>query len=83
MELRFTGHAVQVITERKIRAEWVEHAVREPAWREPDPHDPEVERFFRRIPERSDRTLRVAVNTATTPWRVVSAFFDRNARKKP
>jgi hypothetical protein len=66
--------------ERLIPKEWVELAVTEPALRSPDPNDPEVERFFRRIPERGDRVLRVAVNTEVVPWRVVSVFFDRSRR---
>ena len=63
--------------------EWVERVVAVPALRSPDPSDPAVERFFGRIAERDDRTLRVVVNTNVAPWRVVSVFFDRNMRKKP
>ena len=40
-------------------------------------------RFFRAIPERQGRVLRVAVNTQVAPWRVVSVFFDRGMRAKP
>ena len=68
------------MAERAIPKDWVETAVAEPSLRTPDPNDPEVERFFRRIPEHGDRVLRVAVNTRATPWRVVSVFFDRNMR---
>ena len=50
------------------------------ALRTADPNDPEVERFFRRIPEHGNRVLRVAVNTRVAPWRVVSVFFDRSMR---
>ncbi len=39
------------MNERMIPIEWVESAVVEPDLRAPDPNDPEVERFFRRIPE--------------------------------
>ena len=80
MRLTFTRHALRVMTERLIREDWVEHAVAAPELRTPDPNDPEVERFFRRIPERGDRVLRVAVNTRVVPWRVVSVFFDRRMR---
>ena len=65
-----------------IPAEWVQRVVAEPTSRVPDPNDPEVERFFRRIPEKDNRILRVAVNTNVAPWRVVSVFFDRNMRGK-
>ena len=82
IELEFTRHAVQVMAEREISVEWVERVVAGPAFRLPDPNDPDVERFFRRIPERDGRALRVVVNTHKAPWRVVSVFFDRNARKE-
>ena len=68
--------------ERAIPIEWVERVLAEPEIREPDPNDPEVERFFRRIPKNDDRVLRVAVNVRGIPWRVVSVFFDRSMRGK-
>jgi hypothetical protein len=68
------------MAERMIPAEWVELTVAEPALRTADPNDTEVERFYRPIPEHSDRALRVAVNTRVVPWRVVSVFFDRGKR---
>ena len=82
VHLEFTRHAVDVMEERTIRSEWVERVVAEPTMRVPDPNDSEVERFFRRIPERGDRVLRVAVNTRVAPWRVLSVFFDRGMRGK-
>ena len=82
MELEFTKHAIHVLAERTVSREWVERTVREPELRQPDPNDPLVERFFRRIPENGNRTLRVAVNTQVAPWRVVSVFFDRSKRDK-
>lgn len=74
MTLEYTRHAVQVMEERVIPREWVELAVAEPALRTPDPSDPEVERFFRHVPEHGGRVLRVAVNTRVVPWRVVSTL---------
>ena len=78
--LQYTRHAARAMGDRMIPGEWVELTVAEPALRTPDPRDPEVERFFRRIPEYSGRVLRVAVNTRVAPWRVVSVFFDRSMR---
>ena len=80
LTLEYTRHAVHAMDERMIPREWVESAVAEPALRTSDPNDPEVERFFRPIPERGGRVLRVAVNTRVAPWRVVSVFFDRSMR---
>ncbi len=82
MELEYTKHALDVMDEREIPVEWIERTVFEPYLRVPDPIDPEVERFFRRIPEYGDRALRVAVNTKVATWRVVSVFFDRGMRGK-
>ncbi len=81
-KLVFTKHAVQVMAERMIPVGWVERAIAEPTLREPDPNDPEVERFFHRLPEQGNRILRIAVNTHVAPWRVVSVFFDRNMKGK-
>ena len=80
LNLEYTRHAVHVMAERRIPNEWVELAVTEPAFRMDDPNDSDVERFFRPFPEYGGRILRVAVNTRAAPWRVVSAFFDRNMK---
>ncbi len=80
IKLEFTKHAVHVMAERAVSVEWVERAIAKPALREPDPNDPEVERFFCPVLERDGRVLRVAVNTRVSPWRVVSVFFDRNMK---
>ena len=80
MTLEYSRHALHVMAERLIPVEWVELAVSEPALRTPDPNDPDVERFFRPIPEHGNRALRAAVNTRVVPWRVVSVFFDRSKK---
>ena len=80
LKLDYTRHAAHAMEERMILREWVESTVADPVLRNPDPNDPEVERFYRRIPERGGRALRVAVNTHVAPWRVVSVFFDRSMR---
>lgn len=80
--MEYTAHALRVIKERKIHLEWIDRAVSEPDLRIDDPEDIEVERFYKRISERNDRVLRVAVNTRINPWRVVSVFFDRGMRKR-
>ncbi|MYI82637.1 MAG: DUF4258 domain-containing protein [Chloroflexi bacterium] len=80
MRLLFTRHALDALADRTIPIEWVERIVAGPELRTHDSDDPEVERFFGRIPERDDRVLRVAVNTRVVPWRGVSVFFDRAMR---
>lgn len=66
--------------EREIKESWVITAVEDPELRESDPHDAEVERFYRRVAEYEYRVLRVAVNTKLAPWRVVSVCFDRRMK---
>jgi hypothetical protein len=51
-------------------------------WTEPDPDDPSIERRFGIIVEFGARVLRVAVREGPTEIFVVSAFFDRGARKR-
>ena len=77
MELEFSDHAAIRVVERKIPVEWVERAVEDPALRQSDAIDPEIELFFLRIQEQGDRVLRVVVNTHVVPWRIVSVYFDR------
>ncbi len=80
MQLTYTSHALDVMEQRGIRPEWVERAVAVPERQTRDPYDGAVERFFSRVPESGGRVLRVAVNTESDPWRVVSTFFDRSMR---
>ena len=80
MQLTYTLHALHVMAERGIPSEWVVRAVEAPDRRTRDPNDEAVERFYVRVPEHDSRVLRVAVNTDSDPWRVVSTFFDRSMR---
>ena len=80
IELDFTRHAITVMAMREIPLELARRVIANPERRIPDPNDPEVERFFARIPEYGGRVLRVAVNTNAAPGRVVSVFFDRTMR---
>jgi hypothetical protein len=82
MKFELTKHAQKVLDEREIRVEWLEQTLSAPELVLPDPDDATVERRFRRIPECGGRVLRVAVNTAVDPKRVVSVFFDRQMKGK-
>ena len=82
MKYELTKHAKQALAEREIPLEWVERAFSQPELRQPDPDDTEVERRYRKIPEFGGRVLRVAVNIAVEPNRVVSVFFDRKMKGK-
>ena len=82
MSFELTQHAQKVLAERGISAEWLERTLAAPELVLPDPDDATVERRFRKIPEFGGRVLRVAVNTAVEPNRVVSVFFDRQMKGK-
>lgn len=78
----FSAHAEHVMTERDLRREWIEAAAQNPDWVEPDPFDPAVERRFLPIPERQGRILRVACTENDDMIVVVTAFLDRDARRR-
>ena len=80
--LQYTRHARRVIEERGIQVEWIEETIARPELRTIDSDDPELERFYRRIPAYGNRVLRVVINTRQSPWRVVSAFFDGRMRNR-
>ncbi len=82
MDYEMTKHARKALEEREILIEWMERALSAPELILPDPEDATVERHFRHIPEFGNRVLRVAVNTAVEPNRVVSVFFDRTMKGK-
>ncbi len=82
MKFELTKHAQKALGEREIPAEWMERTLSAPELVLPDPDDATMERRFRRIPEFGNRVLRVAVNTAVEPNRVVTVFFDRQMKGK-
>ena len=82
MNFELTKQAQKTLDERGIPIEWLERALFEPECVLPDPDDATLERYFRRIPEFGERVLRVVVNTAVEPNRVVSVFFDRTMKGK-
>ncbi|NVO15434.1 MAG: DUF4258 domain-containing protein [Rhodoplanes sp.] len=79
--LRFTKHAEDAILERELDRSWIERTARDPEWTQPDPKRVGVERRFREIPEYGNRVLRVACVEAEQDIRVLTVFFDRDARR--
>ena len=79
--LRFTKHAEDAIVERELDQSWIERTVREPEWAVPDPRRPQVECRFRVIPEFGGRVLRAACVETADEIRVLTVFFDRDARR--
>ncbi len=75
-----TRHAEAAALKRKIDMEWIERALIEPDWTEPDPLKPGVMHAFLRIAERNHRVLRVVYNPGVHPVRVITVYFDRRMR---
>jgi uncharacterized DUF497 family protein len=82
-QLQLTAHARERLRSRNIKLEWIEETVCNPVWTEPDPKDPAIERRFRAIEGFGGRILRIACIETEDAIRVISAMFDRNARRKP
>ncbi len=79
MEYEFTEHASDMLRERKIQKVWVEWAIGDPDKKEMK-EDGTVH-YIRAIPQYGGRYLRVVVNPATSPHRIVTVFFDRRLRR--
>jgi hypothetical protein len=80
MAIRHSTHAVQRIATRQLRLEWIEQTVLNPDWTTADP-DPALTRSYKAIAERGGRVLRVVHRPDGADALVVSAFFDRGARR--
>jgi hypothetical protein len=79
--LFYTQHAQDAVDERQIDPAWIERTVRSPEWKAPDPRRVGVERRFSTIPEYGDRVLRVACYETVLEIRILTVFFDRDARR--
>lgn len=77
-----TNHARRVIEERKIHTEWINRTLERPQRTERDRHDPNLNHALAPIPEFGDRVLRVVYNKTDSPWKIVTAYFDRTMKDK-
>lgn len=83
MPFVYTAHAIVVMAERGIRREWVERVLTRPHQVQADRGDPSLQHATGPIAEHNDRVLRVVYNWHASPWRVVTAYFDRTLRGTP
>ncbi len=77
----FTLHAQAKLAERGIPPEWVEDVVRYPDWTDAEPHDRDAERRFGPVPAFGGRILRVVCVETDDHIRIVTATFDRGAKR--
>ena len=78
--IRLTKHMERRIQERKLPLAWIEATIAAPDWTAADP-DPALIRSFRAIAEAGRRVLRVVHRTEGADIVVVTAHFDRSARR--
>ncbi|HUJ85461.1 MAG TPA: DUF4258 domain-containing protein [Burkholderiales bacterium] len=77
-----TEHAKVVLAERDISLAWVERVLAKPQRTAVDGSDAQLRHAIAPISEHGDRHLRVIYNPSVSPWRVVTAYFDRGLRGK-
>jgi len=70
------------MAEREISIAWLERVLDHPQLVQPDRSDNQIEHRLAQIAEYDNRVLRVLVNKADSPPRVVSVYFDRTMRNK-
>ena len=79
--IRFTKHAQEAISVREIAIDWIEAAVNAPDWIDPDPRHPDRARSYKAIAEYGARVLRVVHRPEGNDIVIITAHFDRGARR--
>ena len=72
MKLKWTQHARDVLSKRKIPTKWIDRTVDNPDLTRFDKVDPELKHHLKVIPEFGNRVLRVIVNTNVNPPRLIT-----------
>lgn len=80
-EIVLSAHAQTVIAERGISLAWVRLTISDPDAEMKDRDDSALTHAIRAIPEFGNRKLRVIVNKAENPPRVITAYFDRTLKE--
>jgi len=80
MDFRLSTHIQDMLKERNIPEEWLWRSVNDPDW-ENTGEDKNIH-YFKSIIEHGERILHVVVNPRVSPKKVVTAFFDRRARRQ-
>ena len=75
-------HAQDVLDEREIQMDWIEHVLQNPAFTEPDRHNPGAIRAYASIAAFGNRMLRVVYYDTGSVIRVITLFFDRRATRR-
>ena len=75
-------HAQDMIEEREIPPEWIEHVLQSRIFEEPDRQTPGAIRAYAPIEAFGNRMLRVVYYDTGPALRVITLFFDRRATRR-
>jgi hypothetical protein len=78
--IRLSIHTEKRVAERALDLAWIEATITAPDWTTADP-DPTLTRSYKAIAAFGGRVLRVVHRAAGDDAIVVTAFFDRSARR--
>jgi hypothetical protein len=81
-DFSLTAHAAQMARERGIKFEWIRTVLENPGTTLPDARDENLTHVLRRIPEHGNCMLRLVIDSARMPIRVITLFFDRKASRE-
>ena len=70
-----------MIAERGLALAWIEAAITDPDTVGQDPGSSDLTRVWKRIPEAGGRVVRVVYRPLGNDILVITAFFDRKARR--
>jgi hypothetical protein len=80
--IRFSQHMQQQLADRpELRQEWIDATIADPDWSASDP-DPVLTRSYKVITAFGSHVLRVVHRPSGTDVLVVTAHFDRGARRR-
>jgi hypothetical protein len=79
--IKLSKHTVDEMDRRGITMAYIEEVIIAPAWSTPDPSDPTLTRSFKSIRASGDRVLRVVHRPDGTDVFIVTAHWDRGARR--
>lgn len=85
LTVELTKHAETQLLERELKLAWIEETLVNPIATEPDNNDPDLTCAFGKISDCEDeveRVFKVVYNKTTTPWKIVTCYFDRNAKRR-
>ena len=79
--IRLSKHAQEAVEGRQIDPAWIEGTITHPDRVEPDPRHPHRTRSFKAIAEFGGRMLRVVHRPDGADILVITAHFDRGAKR--